>query len=283
MGYDRWYLHVDADERLVFDGAPAAGRPGRGLADLVAFAAARGLRRLRGMLVDLYPPGPAAPPEARDRRGAPAGRAARCSTPRATARRSASSGSRARAGRGGAPSASTPSSPSTRCSSSAPARWSRARTTCTPTPRTTARTASSGSCTTSSAPASAPRPSAPPPRATTGGQPRVPRDPRRARPRPRPRRWPTRQPALPPRPADLVAAGLIAPIPWAGRAGPRPGSLGPRRRLAPPAGGGARLTLRRPASEPAARGHQPEPDQLGAALVAQAQALGVELGPPPSR
>lgn len=62
MGYDRWYLHVDADERLVFDGSEAddaAGNgPGRGLADLVAFAAARGLRRLRGMLVDLYPPGP---------------------------------------------------------------------------------------------------------------------------------------------------------------------------------------------------------------------------------
>ena len=60
MGYDRWYLHVDADERLVFDGARAPGRPGRGLADLVGFAEARGLRRLRGMLVDLYPPGPLA-------------------------------------------------------------------------------------------------------------------------------------------------------------------------------------------------------------------------------
>jgi hypothetical protein len=66
MGYDRWYLLVDADERLVFDGAPAAGRPGRGLAELVAFAEARGLRRLRAMLVDLYPPGPLAAPEARD-------------------------------------------------------------------------------------------------------------------------------------------------------------------------------------------------------------------------
>ena len=42
MGYDRWYLHVDADERLVFDGARVDGRPGRGLADLVAFAEARG-------------------------------------------------------------------------------------------------------------------------------------------------------------------------------------------------------------------------------------------------
>ena len=63
MGYGRWYLHVDADERLVFDGAAEDGRPGRGLADLVALAEARGLRRLRGMLVDLYPPGPLCRPE----------------------------------------------------------------------------------------------------------------------------------------------------------------------------------------------------------------------------
>jgi hypothetical protein len=62
MGYDRWYLTVDADERLVFDGAAAPGRPGRGLAELVRFAEARGLRRLRAMLVDLYPPGPIAAP-----------------------------------------------------------------------------------------------------------------------------------------------------------------------------------------------------------------------------
>ena len=52
-GPERWYLHVDADEHLVFDGAL-----GRGLADLVAFAEARGLRRVRGMLVDMYAPGP---------------------------------------------------------------------------------------------------------------------------------------------------------------------------------------------------------------------------------
>jgi hypothetical protein len=71
MGYDRWYLHVDADERLVFDGAGVDGRPGRGLAELVAFAEARGLARLRGMLVDLYPPGPILAPEARDAGGAP--------------------------------------------------------------------------------------------------------------------------------------------------------------------------------------------------------------------
>ena len=52
-GSDRWFLHVDADEHLVFDGAP-----GRALADLTAFAEARGLRRVRGMLVDMYAPGP---------------------------------------------------------------------------------------------------------------------------------------------------------------------------------------------------------------------------------
>ena len=176
MGYDRWYLTVDADERLVFDGAPAAGRPGRGLAELVRFAEAGGLRRLRAMLVDLYPPGPLLAPEAREPSLAPEARdpssrrrrGTCCSTPTAMPRRSASSGSRARAGRGGAPSASTPSSASTRCSTSAPARSSRARTTCTPIARTTARTACSRSCTTSSAPAGAPAPSAPRPRATTG-------------------------------------------------------------------------------------------------------------------
>ena len=74
MGYDRWYLTVDADERLVFDGAPAAGRPGRGLAELVRFAEARGLRRLRSMLVDLYPPGPLLAPEARGPKLAPEAR-----------------------------------------------------------------------------------------------------------------------------------------------------------------------------------------------------------------
>jgi hypothetical protein len=58
-GPDRWYLHVDADEHLVFDGAPA-----RGLADVIAFAEAQGLSRVRGMLVDMYAPGPllAVPP-----------------------------------------------------------------------------------------------------------------------------------------------------------------------------------------------------------------------------
>ena len=58
MGYDRWYLHVDADERLVFDGAPRPAGRAAASPTLIAFAEARGLRRLRGMLVDLYPPGP---------------------------------------------------------------------------------------------------------------------------------------------------------------------------------------------------------------------------------
>lgn len=57
-GHDRWYLHVDGDERLVFDGAPHGGGEGRRLPDLIRFATARGLRRLRGMLVDMYAPGP---------------------------------------------------------------------------------------------------------------------------------------------------------------------------------------------------------------------------------
>ena len=52
-GHDRWYLHVDADEHIVFDGAGQ-----RGLPDLVAAAEAQGLRRVRGMLVDMYAPGP---------------------------------------------------------------------------------------------------------------------------------------------------------------------------------------------------------------------------------
>jgi glycosyltransferase involved in cell wall biosynthesis len=51
-GYDRWYLYVDADEYLVFDG------DARGLLALVGFAEAKGLRRVRGMLVDMYGPAP---------------------------------------------------------------------------------------------------------------------------------------------------------------------------------------------------------------------------------
>jgi Glycosyl transferase family 2 len=48
-GYDRWYFYADADEYLVFDGAKE-----RPLAALAAYAERRGLRRVRGMLVDMY-------------------------------------------------------------------------------------------------------------------------------------------------------------------------------------------------------------------------------------
>ena len=215
MGYDRWYLHVDADERLVFDGAPADGRPGRGLAELVAFAEARGLRRLRGMLVDLYPPGPLLAPEARDH--ARAGARACCSTPTATPRRSASSGSRARAGRGGAPSASTPSSPSTRCSTSAPARWSSSPHHLHPYPENYRSDCFLGLLHDKFGPgfrAKAERAAAEGNywrrsleyRATLAA---LARDPGLALAYPGSRRYRA--------PADLVAAGLIAPIPWAGR------------------------------------------------------------------
>jgi hypothetical protein len=51
IGFDRWYVQVDADEHLVFAG------PGS-MRDLIGLAAARGLRRLRGMLVDMYGAGP---------------------------------------------------------------------------------------------------------------------------------------------------------------------------------------------------------------------------------
>ncbi len=57
-GTGRWYLQVDADERLVFSGMEGGMKKGRGIADLVRLAEARGLRRLRGMLVDMYAPGP---------------------------------------------------------------------------------------------------------------------------------------------------------------------------------------------------------------------------------
>jgi Glycosyl transferase family 2 len=52
-GYDRWYAYADADEHLVYDGAGE-----RSLGDMIAFAEQRGLRRVRGMLVDMYAAGP---------------------------------------------------------------------------------------------------------------------------------------------------------------------------------------------------------------------------------
>ena len=213
------------------------GRPGRGLADLVAFAEARGLRRLRGMLVDLYPPGPARRAGAR-RPAVRRRRLRRDALPRAGLAQGRAAAPRLRR----RPRAhQVPAVPHPRRRGGR-----RARTTCTPTARTTARTASSGSCTTSSAPASAPRPSAPPPRATTGGAASstaatlaaLARDPGLALAYPGSRRYRA--------PADLVAAGLIAPIPWAGGSGLRPGSS-----PASPAGGrGCAVALRLSAGRP---------------------------------
>ena len=59
-GHDRWYVYADADEHLVFDGCDeaACGNPARDLRRLIAHATARDLRRIRGMLVDMYAPGP---------------------------------------------------------------------------------------------------------------------------------------------------------------------------------------------------------------------------------
>lgn len=58
-GHDRWYAYADADEHLVFDGCEPGGSGGAGgLRGLIAHAEARGLRRVRGMLVDMYAPGP---------------------------------------------------------------------------------------------------------------------------------------------------------------------------------------------------------------------------------
>ena len=58
-GHDRWYAYADADEHMVFDGcADGGGGANGGLRGLIAHAAGRGLRRVRGMLVDMYAPGP---------------------------------------------------------------------------------------------------------------------------------------------------------------------------------------------------------------------------------
>jgi Glycosyl transferase family 2 len=52
-GYDRWYLYVDTDEHLVFDGAPD-----RTVGDLARYADSMGITRVRGMMVDMYADGP---------------------------------------------------------------------------------------------------------------------------------------------------------------------------------------------------------------------------------
>lgn len=52
-GYDRWYLYADADERMVFDGAPV-----RSLSELTKWASHHGIRRIRGVMIDMYQNGP---------------------------------------------------------------------------------------------------------------------------------------------------------------------------------------------------------------------------------
>ena len=52
-GYERWYIYADADEHLVF-----AGCPEMSIMDLVSHAQSLRLRRVRGMLVDMYAEGP---------------------------------------------------------------------------------------------------------------------------------------------------------------------------------------------------------------------------------
>lgn len=52
-GYHRWYIYVDADEHIVFDGDQSYH-----FADVIALAERRGIRRVRGMLVDMYANGP---------------------------------------------------------------------------------------------------------------------------------------------------------------------------------------------------------------------------------
>ncbi len=58
-----WYLVLDADERVVFD-----GNTRHDLAALTTTMEGLGLTRVRGMLVDLYPPGPLVAPGADDDR-----------------------------------------------------------------------------------------------------------------------------------------------------------------------------------------------------------------------
>jgi len=48
-----WYIYVDSDEHIVYDGYPH-----RTFEDLVRWAESLGLRRVRGMLVDMYAEGP---------------------------------------------------------------------------------------------------------------------------------------------------------------------------------------------------------------------------------
>jgi hypothetical protein len=53
-GRERWYIYVDGDEHLVFDGID----DGRTFAEVASIMQARGLRRVRGCLIDMYSDGP---------------------------------------------------------------------------------------------------------------------------------------------------------------------------------------------------------------------------------
>jgi len=53
-GRDRWYIYVDADEHLVFDGLDR----GRSFRDLVRVMDKHGVLRVRGFLIDMYGDGP---------------------------------------------------------------------------------------------------------------------------------------------------------------------------------------------------------------------------------
>lgn len=53
-GRERWFIYVDGDEHLVFDGID----DGRTFADFAKIMSAKGLRRVRGCLIDMYSKGP---------------------------------------------------------------------------------------------------------------------------------------------------------------------------------------------------------------------------------
>lgn len=52
-GKDTWFIYADADEHIVYDGFPELG-----FGELAQGMADKGLSRVRGMLVDMYAPGP---------------------------------------------------------------------------------------------------------------------------------------------------------------------------------------------------------------------------------
>lgn len=53
-GRSRWYIYVDGDEHLIFDGIDE----GRTFADLALIMDGKGIRRVRGFLIDMYADGP---------------------------------------------------------------------------------------------------------------------------------------------------------------------------------------------------------------------------------